>query len=81
MPDVEKDALFGQYIDSDLGAGNTDAKGHAFKFAYAFAKNWTLNTTYILNKTNLDVPTTVAGVGSVFDRDYKRLQVDLNFKY
>jgi hypothetical protein len=78
---VEKDALYGEYIDSDWGAGNTDAKGHTFKFAYAFAKNWTLNTTYILNKTNMDVPTTVAGVGSVFDRDYKRLQVDLNFKF
>jgi hypothetical protein len=79
--DVEKDALYGEYIDSDWGAGNTDAKGHVFKFAYAFAKNWTLNTTYILNKTNMDVSTNVAGVGSVFDRDYKRLQVDLNFKY
>lgn len=78
---VEKDALYGEYIDSDWGAGNTDAKGHTFKFAYAFAKNWTLNTTYILNKTNMDVATTVAGVGSVFDRDYKRLQIDLNFKY
>ncbi len=79
--DVEKDALYGEYIDSDWGAGNTDARGHVFKFAYAFAKNWVLNTTYILNKTNMDVATSVSGVGSVFDRDYKRLQVDLNFKY
>ncbi len=78
---VEKDALYGQYIDSDWGGGLTDAKGHVFKFAYAFAKNWTFNTTYIVNKTNIDVPVTVAGVGSVFDRDYKRLQLDLNFKY
>jgi hypothetical protein len=78
---VEKDALYGQYIDSDWGNGSTDAKGHMFKFAYALAKNWTLNTTYILNKTNMDVATSVSGVGSVRDRDYKRLQVDLNFKY
>ena len=78
---VEKDSLFGQYIDSDWGAGNTDAKGHVFKFGYAFAKNWTFNTTYMLNKTNIDVPATVSGVGSVTDRDYKRLQLDLNFKY
>jgi hypothetical protein len=78
---VEKDALYGQYIDSDWGNGATDANGHMLKFAYAFAKNWTLNTTYMLNKTNMDVATTVSGVGSVTDRDYKRLQVDLNFKY
>ena len=80
--DVEKDALYGEYIDSDWGGGNTDAKGSVFKFAYAFAKNWTFNTTYFLNKTNLDSGTTVPGVaGTVFDRDYKRLQLDLNFKY
>jgi hypothetical protein len=78
---LEKDAAYGQYIDSDWGAGNTDGKGHVFKFAYAFAKNWTFNTTYFLNKTNMDVPVAITGVGSVFDRDYKRLQLDLNFKY
>ncbi|HXR52261.1 MAG TPA: putative porin [Steroidobacteraceae bacterium] len=78
---MEKDALYGQYIDSDFSGGNTDGEGHAFKLAYAFAKNWTLNTTYYLNKTNVDVPVAIAGVGPVFDRDYERLQVDLNFKF
>ena len=39
---IEKDALFGQYIDSDWGAGNTDASGSVIKFGYAFAKNFTL---------------------------------------
>jgi len=78
---VEKDALYAQFFDSDYGAGNTDAKGGVFKFGYAFAKNWTLNTTYFMNTTNMDVPVAVAGVGSVSGRDYKRLQVDFNFKY
>ncbi len=78
---VEKDALYGQYIDSDFGGGNTDAKGSIIKVGYAFARNWTFNVTYFLNETNIDVPATVAGVGSVLDRDYKRLQLDLNFKY
>ncbi|HXC60648.1 MAG TPA: putative porin [Steroidobacteraceae bacterium] len=78
---VEKDSLYAQYTDSDYGAGNTDAKGGVLKFGYAFAKNFTLNGTYFMNKTNMDVAAAVAGVGSVFDRDYKRLQVDLNFKY
>jgi len=78
---LEKDALYGQYIDSDWGGGNTDGEGHVFKLAYAFAKNFTLNTTYFLNKTNMDVPVNIAGVGPVLDRDYERLQVDLNFKF
>lgn len=81
---VEKDSVWGQYVDSDFGGGNTDAEGSILKAAYAFAKNWTLNLTYFLNKTNLDVPASISGVPgvtSVFDRDYKRLQVDLNWKY
>jgi hypothetical protein len=80
--DVEKDGLYGEYIDSDWGAGNTDAKGHTFKFGYAFAKGWTFNTTYFMNETNVDVGTTVSGVtGTQFNRGYDRLQLDLNFKF
>jgi len=92
---VEKDALFGQLLDSDFGDGNTDTKGFVFKGAYTIARNWTLNATLFLNELANDVPqngivvfndatpapldtTTINGV---FDRDYKRLQVDLNFKF
>jgi hypothetical protein len=78
---VEKDSLFGQYIDSDYGAGNTDFSGGQFKVGYAFARNWVLNVAYQVSQTNIDVPVTVAGVGPVLDRDYKRLQVDMNFRY
>ncbi len=79
---VEKDALYGEYIDSDWGAGNTDAKGSVLKFAYAFAKGWTFNGTYFLNKTNVDAVASGTGVpAGTFDRDYKRLQLDLNFKF
>jgi Putative porin len=78
---VQKDALYGQYIDSDWGAGNTDASGHVLKFGYAFAKNWALNVAYQFTKTNNDRPVNIAGIGNVFDRDYQRLQVDMNFKY
>ena len=56
---VEKDALFGQWVDSDFAAGNTDGDGSAVKFAYAFAKNWRLNMTYLINKTNNDVAAAV----------------------
>jgi hypothetical protein len=92
---VEKDALFGQLLDSDFGDGNTDTKGFALRGAYTIARNWTINATLFLNELANDVPqngivvfndatpapldtTTINGV---FDRDYKRLQVDLNFRF
>jgi hypothetical protein len=78
---VEKDSQFGQYVDSDFGAGNTDAKGFMLKGAYQFAKNWRVNGTYFINTTNNDVGTAISGVGTVFDRDYKRLQLDLNMTF
>ena len=80
---VEKDALFSQWIDSDFAAGATDGDGHAIKFAYAFARNWRFNLTYLMNKTNNDVAAavTVPSARNVFDRDYKRLQLDLNMTY
>ena len=78
---VEKDALYGQYIDSDFGAGSTDSRGGVIKAAYAPARNWVINGTYMLNETNVDVPVAIAGVGAVTGRGYKRLQLDLNFKY
>jgi hypothetical protein len=77
----EKDALFGQFIDSDYGGGNTDAEGSILKFNYVFARNYALNLTYFLNETNIDVPVTVAGVGAVTNRNYKRWQIDLNARF
>lgn len=78
---AEKDSVFGQFIDSDLGGGSTDYRGHVVRAGYAIAKNWTANLTWHLAKTNMDVPASVPGVGAVLDRDYQRLQLDLNFKY
>jgi hypothetical protein len=91
---VEKDALFGQLLDSDFGDGNTDTSGFVIKGAYALARNWTLNGTLFLNDLSNDVPQTVTvfdtttaapldtiAIPNVTDRDYKRLQLDLNFKF
>jgi outer membrane murein-binding lipoprotein Lpp len=80
----EKDALFGQFVDSDFGAGSTDAEGSVLKAGYAPARNWVINGTYFINTTNNDRAATITGVPGVttkFDRDYKRLQLDLNFKF
>jgi hypothetical protein len=70
--ELDKDALFGQTVDSDFGGGRTDSEGWAFKGGYAPARNITLNATYFLNTVNKDV-------GTALDAD--RLQLDVNYKF
>ncbi|MGH8286580.1 MAG: putative porin, partial [Steroidobacteraceae bacterium] len=70
--DVEKDAQFGQFLDSDFGGGVADSKGSVLKLIYAPAKSWTLNGTYFLNER-------FGSTGA--ERDYDRLQLDLNYKF
>jgi outer membrane murein-binding lipoprotein Lpp len=77
---LENDALFGQWVDSDFGGGVTGSKGHVFKFGYGFARNFRINGTYFLNDTNIDVPVTIGGL-PIRDRNYKRLQLDLNMTF
>jgi hypothetical protein len=69
---TEKDAWFGQFVDSDFAGGLTDADGSVFKFSYAPAKNWLFNGTYFLNDRFVDVGT---------QRDYKRYQLDMVFRF
>jgi hypothetical protein len=79
---IEKDSLFAQTVDSDFADGNTDGDGFALRFGYAFARNFRFNATYFMNDLNNDVATTVTGVtGPVFNRDYKRMQLDLNWGF
>jgi uncharacterized coiled-coil protein SlyX len=80
---IEKDAMFAQWIDSDFAAGNTDGGGSAVRFAYAFARNWRVNVTYMMTDTNNDVAAAVVvpTPQAVFDRDYRRIQVDLNMDF
>jgi hypothetical protein len=77
---VENDALYGQWVDSDFGAGATGSSGHVFKAGYGFGRNFRINGTYFWNDTNIDVPLTVGGV-PITDRKYKRLQLDLNVSF
>ena len=76
---LEKNALFGQWVDSDFGGGNTDTKGHVIKAGYAPFKNTTLNLTYFINKLNVDAGK--LNSANPPDRNYDRLQLDFNFKY
>jgi hypothetical protein len=71
---IEKDAQFGQFVDSDFGGGVTDVDGSVFKIGFAPAKNWVLNGTYFMNSRFIDAP-------GAIERNYDRYQVDLNFKF
>ncbi|MDH5227805.1 MAG: putative porin [Gammaproteobacteria bacterium] len=69
---IDKDALFGQWVDSDFGDGRTDSEGWVLKGAYAPVRNFTIAGTYFMNTLNKDVGT---------ELDYDRLQLDLNYKF
>jgi hypothetical protein len=74
---IEKDALFAQLIDSDFAGGFADNEGWVLRAAYTPVRNWTINTTYFLNKRNAEV----ANASGQTDVDYDRLQVDFNVKF
>jgi hypothetical protein len=74
---IEKDALFAQLIDADIGGGLTDAAGWILRAGYAVKKNVTVNATYFINMRDVDVPNS-AGQTEV---DYNRLQLDLNINF
>jgi hypothetical protein len=75
--DMEQNAQFGQFVDSDFGGGTTYGKGAVLKAAWVPAKNWTVNGTYFMNERVLP------GAGAVAEawRDYERLQLDLNYRF
>jgi hypothetical protein len=78
---IENNALYAQWIDSDFGGGSAGSEGPVFKAGYGFGRNFRINATYFWNKTNIDLPTTIAGVGPVTDRNYNRLQLDINMSF
>jgi regulator of replication initiation timing len=71
---MEKDAQFGQFIDSDFGGGITDVNGSVFRIGYAPAKNWVLNGTYFMNNRFVDAP-------GAEEQSYDRYQIDMNWKF
>lgn len=73
--DMEKNAQFGQFVDSDFGGGITGSKGHVVRAAYAVAKNWTVNGAYLKNERRTGNSLTATPF------DYDRYQLDLNFKF
>lgn len=72
--EIERDALFGGLTDSDFAGGTTQGSGQQFRFAYGFAKGWTFNAQYFLNERDFDSK-------GAPEKDYKRYQLDLNYKF
>jgi len=69
---LEADSVFGLLTDSDFGGGGTDAKGSIIKGSYALRKNVNADFTYFINQV---------GLASGDPTSFKRLQLDLSFKY
>jgi hypothetical protein len=67
---VEKDAVLGALSDSDFVGGGTDGKGHRFGYTYQITDAASAALTYFLNDKGLGGP-----------KDYRRLQLDFNFKF
>ncbi|MFA4986838.1 MAG: putative porin [Candidatus Brocadiia bacterium] len=67
---VEKDAVLGQFCDSDFIGGGTNGTGHTVGLTYQVSKAASFGITYMLDKKGVTSGT-----------DYKRLQVDVNFKF
>jgi cell division protein FtsB len=74
---IEKDAVFAQFIDSDMFGGVTDAQGYKLVAGFAPQRNWTLNAIYFINDRNKDVAN-AAGQKKV---GYDRMQLDFNVKF
>lgn len=70
--DVEADAVLGLFTNSDFSGGQTDGKGHILQAGYALTERVDLSGTLFLNKRNIDFGN---------EEDYKRLQLDVSFKY
>ena len=69
---VEKDALFGQWIDSDFGGGVTDNAGQFYRIAWMPLQRVVLNLNYYDTSYNVDVGN---------ETDYDRWQLDFNFTF
>jgi hypothetical protein len=71
----DKDGVWTGFTDSDYAGGSNDSAGGVLKLAYIPATNWTLNAQYFMNNRFVD------NSDATPTRSYRRLQLDLNFKY
>jgi len=70
--ELERDAQFSAFVDSDFADGLTQGRGYAVQGTWAPVKNMNLKATYFINDRNYETASEV---------EYKRLQFDLNYKF
>jgi len=84
--DIDANSLFGQFVDSDFGDGQTDSKGWVVRGTYAPVRNFNVQATYFMNERFNDVaPVRGLTAGNPYeignDISYDRLQLDLNYRF
>ncbi|MGH8285198.1 MAG: putative porin [Steroidobacteraceae bacterium] len=73
---IEKDAWFGQFSDSDFGAGLTDSEGDILRIAYSPVTSSLVSATYYMNDLFISVPKAVRPPD-----DNRILQLDFLFTF
>ncbi len=68
--ELEADAVFAAFSESDFKGGGTDGKGHYLNLGYQIAKGWNLALIYFVNDKGLDN-----------GKDYSRFLTHLIFKF
>jgi len=74
--DIEEDAVFGAYSDSDNFGGGTAAKGHAIRAKYKVAKKMYVAGSFFFNEL-YESKSAIDGM----EPDYNRVQLDVIFKF
>lgn len=74
--DLEEDATYGAYSDSDNFGGGTASKGHAIRAKYKFGKNTYLAGNFFFNKL-YESKSKIEGM----EPDYERVQLDAIIKF
>lgn len=67
---VEKDSVLGAFTDSDFIGGGTNGRGHEIGVDYQLTKPVKLGLSYFMNEKNLTA-----------EKEYNRLQLDMNYKF
>ena len=70
--DLEADATFALFSESDFIGGGTDGKGHIFRGNYSLTKGIALGGTLFVNER---------GGNAGESEDFNRLMLDISFKY
>ena len=70
--DIERDAQFALFFESDFADGMTQGRGVFLQGAWVPVRNVTLKAGWFINERNYGTPS---------EADYERMQLDLNYRF